>query len=99
METRSRASYGVVALLAGGAVALVPWSLLLNARLPSRHLASHWDMAWTGFDLALAAVILATAMSALRGSADRLGRLATACGTMLVCDAWFDILTSTTRTE
>ena len=99
MEPRSRASLCVTALLLGVAVALVPWSLLLNERLPSRHLASHWDLAWTGFDLALALTILATAISALRGSAEWLGRLAAACGTMLVCDAWFDVLTSSTRTE
>src|SRR3954447_22211319 len=99
MEPRSRAPYWVVALLAGVAVALVPWSVLLNDRLPSRHLASHRDLAWTGFDLALAAVILAAAITAVRGSEQWLGRLATACGTMLVCDAWFDTLTSTTRTE
>jgi hypothetical protein len=99
MKPRSRPTYCVIGLLAGVAVALVPWTVLLNEQLPSRHLASHWDMAWTGFDLALAAVILAAAVSALRGSADWLGRLATAGGTMLVCDAWFDTLTSTTRTE
>src|SRR3954464_14518417 len=99
MEPRSRAPYWVVALLAGVAVALVPWTVLLNERLPSRHLASHWDLAWTGFDVALAAVILATAVTAVGGSAEWLGRLAAACGTMLVCDAWFDVLTSTTRTE
>jgi hypothetical protein len=99
MQTRSRASLCVAALLLGVAVALVPWSVLLNQQLPSRHLASHWDLAWTGFDLALAAAILATAISALRGSTEWLGRLAAASGTMLVCDAWFDVLTSSTRTE
>ena len=95
---RSSAPPWLVALLGGVAVALVPWTVLLNAHLPSQHLAAHWDTAWTGFDVALACVIAGVVVSAVRGS-PLLGRLAAAAGAMLVCDAWFDTLTASTRTE
>ncbi len=88
----------VAGLLGGVAVVLLPWALLLDFELPSRHLSRHWDLAWTGFDIALAATLLAAAIAALRSS-HRLEQLATAAGTMLLCDAWFDVLTASTGTE
>ena len=86
------------AFLGGCAVALLPWSIVVNAALPSRAVVSHWDVAWTGFDLALGTILLASAVAARRGSAS-VRQLATAGGTLLVCDAWFDILTSGSRNE
>ena len=41
-------------LLALVAVALVPWTLYLTFTLPSRHVTIHYDLAWVGFDVALA---------------------------------------------
>ena len=86
------------AFLGGCAVALLPWTIMINAALPSRAVVSHWDIAWTGFDLALGAILLSTAVAARRGSTS-VRQLATVGGTLLVCDAWFDILTSASRTE
>jgi hypothetical protein len=80
------------------AFALLPWALLLGFELPSRHLSRHWDLAWTGFDVALATTLLAAAIAALRGS-PWLERLAIVAGTLLLCDAWFDVLTAWTTTE
>ena len=34
---------------------LIPWTLWLAVSLPTRQLASHYDAAWSGFDVALAA--------------------------------------------
>lgn len=96
MQRRATLWLGV--LLGGVAIALVPWTVLLNARLPSHHLSRHWDIAWTGFDVCLAAVLLATAVAALRRR-EWVARLATAGGTLLLCDAWFDTLTASTQTE
>lgn len=72
---------------------LVPWTLYLTFTLPSRHVTHHYALAWVGFDIALAAVFAATATAAARSS-QWLAPLAAATGTMLVCDAWFDIVTS-----
>jgi hypothetical protein len=98
VELQRRAPAWLVALLATVAVALGPWTILLNARLPSRHVAVHWDTAWTGFDVALALVLLATAYGAACGRPWS-ERAAAVAGTLLVCDAWFDVLTSSTATE
>jgi hypothetical protein len=80
------------------ALALVPWILYLTLTLPSHHLTSHYDVAWVGFDIALAASFAATAWTALRGS-PWLVAFAAVTGTMLVCDAWFDIVTSQSGSE
>jgi uncharacterized membrane protein len=80
-------------LLALVAIALIPWTLWLTFTLPSRHVADDYDLAWVGFDIALAAAIGSTAWTILRGS-KWLVPLAAIAGTMLICDAWFDITTS-----
>jgi hypothetical protein len=85
-------------LFAVVAIALVPWILYLTFTLPSRHVTSHYDLAWVGFDVGLTASFAATAWAAFRGS-QWLAPLAAVTGTMLVCDAWFDIVTSHSGTE
>jgi hypothetical protein len=83
----------VVLLLALVAVFLVPWTLYLTFTLPSRHVTLHYDLGWVGFDIALAVSFAATAWAAFRGS-QWLVPLAAVTGTMLLCDAWFDVVTS-----
>jgi predicted branched-subunit amino acid permease len=79
-------------------LALLPWTIWLYQTLPSRATADNWDVAWTGFDVALAATLLATAVGALRRSAWTQGA-ASSAATLLVCDAWFDVMTSRTNHE
>jgi hypothetical protein len=88
----------VVPLFGLGALVLVPWVVLLVAALPSAHRAAHWDVAWAGFDIALALLLLAVAGAAWRRSPWFEGA-ATATATLLLVDAWFDVLTSSTRAE
>jgi hypothetical protein len=83
----------MTALLGIVAVALVPWILYLTFTLPSRHVTLHYDVAWVGFDVGLTASFAATAWAAFRGSR-WLAPLAAVTGTMLCCDAWFDVVTS-----
>ncbi len=85
-------------LLAIVAVGLVPWTLYLTFTLPSRHVIVHYDLAWVGFDIALAVSFAATAWATFHGS-QWLVPLAAVTGTMLVCDAWFDVVTSQGATE
>lgn len=80
------------------AVGLVPWTLYLAATLPDRHHASNWQQVWVGFDVALAIAIMATAVGAFM-RANWLAIAATVTGTLLLCDAWFDVLTSGTGRE
>lgn len=80
------------------ALVLVPWTLVLVRVLPSEHKAAHWDIAWAGFDVGLALVLLAVAFAAWQRS-PWLEGAATAAATLLFVDAWFDVLTSSTTSE
>jgi hypothetical protein len=91
-----RARQAVILVLVAASLALVPWTLWLTSVLPSRHLAHHYDVAWIGFDVALAAAIASTAVAALRHSRATVP-LAAATATMLLADAWFDVVTSWDR--
>jgi hypothetical protein len=77
---------------------LLPWTIYLYSSLPSRATADNWDVAWAGFDVAIAATLLATAIGALRCAPWTQGAAASAA-TLLVCDAWFDVMTSRTAHE
>jgi hypothetical protein len=87
-----------VPLFGLAALVLVPWVVLLVEELPSAHRAAHWDLAWAGFDVGLALLLLGVAIAAWRRS-PWLESAATASATLLFVDAWFDILTSSTRAE
>jgi hypothetical protein len=88
----------VVPLFSLAGIVLVPWILFLIRSLPSTHAAAHWDIAWAGFDVALAFLLLGVAVAAWRRS-PWLEGAATAAAALLVVDAWFDILTSSTNLE
>jgi hypothetical protein len=88
----------VVPFFALASLLLVPWVVLLVRVLPSMHRATHWDVAWGGFDVMLALLLFAVALAAWRRS-PWLEGAATATATLLFVDAWFDVLTSSTRTE
>ncbi len=72
-------------------IALLPWTIWLSSSLPTHHRSEHWDLAWSGFDSGLAIAFLLTALAAWRRSL-WLEAAAAATGTMLVCDAWFDVM-------
>jgi hypothetical protein len=74
-------------------VALIPWTGYLFGTLPPHYRANHWQLAWGGFDLGLALALASTATLIARRSP--FAEVAvTVTGTLLVCDAWFDVLTS-----
>lgn len=70
---------------------MLPWTIWLSASLNPHHVTRHWDIAWSGFDTALAVSFLFTAFAAWRRS-PWVGACAAATGTLLVTDAWFDIV-------
>jgi hypothetical protein len=77
---------------------LIPWTVLLAMTLPARHGTHHYGVAWTGFDVALAGALAATGIGAFRRAA-WLQSAAAVAATLLVCDAWFDVLSSTSQHE
>jgi hypothetical protein len=78
------------------ALALIPWIIVIAITLPSREISRHYDVAWSGFDVLLFLALSATAFAALRRSR-LLVMAASAAATLLVTDAWFDIMTAPNR--
>ena len=93
MPTGPQVPRWVAPLLGFVALFLIPWTLYLTFTLPSRHVTHHYDLAWVGFDIVLAITFAATAWATVR-RVRWLVPLAAVTGTMLVCDAWFDVVTS-----
>lgn len=82
-----------IGLMAVGSAVLVPWVVWLGLTLPDTYRAASWPQTWVGFDIALAAAMTATAVLGwLRRQLVLAAALVTA--TLLVCDAWFDVMTS-----
>ena len=50
-------------LLVVAGVILAPWTAWLVVSLPSTQTAHHWDLAWAGFDVALAAALVAAGLA------------------------------------
>jgi hypothetical protein len=74
-------------------VVLIPWIVYLGFSLPARQVSRHYDAAWVGFDILELIALGATGYLALRRS--RYLALASAsAATLLVIDAWFDVVTS-----
>ena len=73
------------------AILTVPWIIYLAESLPTRHLSRHWDVSWVGLDIAIVLFLLLNAIFAYKGS-KWLVMSATATSTLLVTDAWFDIM-------
>jgi hypothetical protein len=75
------------------AAVLIPWTALLFATLPRHYVANHRQVAWGGFDIGLGLALATTAVMVVRRSPFA-EVTATITGTLLCCDAWFDVLTS-----
>jgi hypothetical protein len=74
-------------------VILLPWTIYLSYTLPSHQVSADYDIAWVGFDIMLMLVLGSTGYFALRRSR-YLAPAAAAMATLLVVDAWFDVVTS-----
>ncbi len=75
----------------GGCVVLAAWIGVLAVTLPKHYHATHWRGAWVGFDIALLAAFVATAWASWRQRQVLILTL-TVTGTLLLCDAWFDLI-------
>jgi len=82
-----------ILVLGAVVIGLFPWTLYLTYTLPARHVTPHWDIAWAGFDVFEAVSAAGTVIALLRNSR-HLVVLASTTATILVCDAWFDVVTS-----
>jgi hypothetical protein len=90
---RRARSRSLPVLFSGAGLILLPWTAWLVLSLPSTQTAHHWDLAWAGFDAALAAALGTAGLAARRGS-PLAAPAAIVAATLLASDAWFDLLTS-----
>ena len=72
---------------------MLPWIVFLAYSLPSRQLSADYDVAWAGFNVMLLIALATTGYFAFRRSR-YLATAATAAATLLVVDAWFDVMTT-----
>jgi hypothetical protein len=72
-------------------VVLAAWIVVLVLTLHRNFTATHWRLAWVGFDLVELAAFALTGLALWRGRQIVIaGLLITA--TLLCCDAWFDVI-------
>jgi hypothetical protein len=80
-------------LMIGGSIAMIPWLVYLSVTLPGNYVAHNWPVTWVGFDILLVGFMLATAvLGYLRRQL--LVFAAFTSGVLLICDAWFDLMTA-----
>ena len=80
-------------VMIGAVVGLIPWIVYLAITLPDKYIAHNWPATWVGFDVLLLLFLVATAaLGLLRRQLLVLTAFTT--GILLVCDAWFDVMTA-----
>jgi len=93
LEAVRRRSRRLAWTFVAAAVLLIPWTVYLAVTLPKRDVDTHYRGAWVGFDLFLVLAIVLTAYYAFRVDT-RIQLTATATATLLLVDAWFDVMTA-----
>jgi hypothetical protein len=83
-------AFAVLALVA------VPWVVFLAVTLPRHATFVHYRTVWVGFDTGLVLVLGLTGWLAWRAR-PAVALAATAAATMLMVDAWFDVMTTPRR--
>jgi RNA polymerase sigma-70 factor (ECF subfamily) len=86
---RRRRRFGLI-FMTVCCVALAAWIAILVLTLPGRYTSHDWPAVWVGLDLAELAAFAATAWAAWH-QRQILIFLMVVTGTLLACDAWFDL--------
>jgi hypothetical protein len=89
---RRRRRIGLL-VMTGCCVALAAWIAILLQTLPGRYTSSDWRAVWVGLDVAELLAFAATAWAAWH-QRQVLIFLMLITGTLLICDAWFDLTLS-----
>jgi len=74
---------------------VLPWTLVLAAMLPATATAPHWPAVWAGLDAMEGLGLISTGVLSLRND-HRRSLPAAVTATLLLVDAWFDTMTSST---
>lgn len=84
---------GLVVAAAIACVAVLAWIVALSEMLPARYVVGHWDAAWVGFDVLILISFAGVGWTAWRRAA-AVPIAALVSAVLLVCDAWFDVMTA-----
>ena len=79
--------------MVGAIVGLIPWTIYLAITLPDKYIAHNWPATWVGFDVLLLVFMACTALLGLLRR-QLLVLTAFTTGILLICDAWFDMMTA-----
>ncbi len=80
-------------LLVLAALVLIGWIVYLLRALPDSYRATHWNVAWVGYDFAMTATLLTTSWALWKQRQVAIpGAMVSA--TFLIIDSWFDVVTS-----
>ncbi len=82
-----------LSLMIVGSITMIPWLVYLSVTLPENYEAHNWPATWVGFDVLLMAFMVATAVFGYLRRQVLLFAAFTA-GVLLICDAWFDLMTA-----
>lgn len=72
-------------------VVLIAWIIVLIMTLRREYTATHWRLAWVGFDFVLLGAFAFTGWALWRGRQVVIAGLVITA-TLLCCDAWFDVI-------
>ncbi|MBW4078605.1 MAG: hypothetical protein HIU84_08900 [Acidobacteria bacterium] len=84
---------GLLTLLIASALIEAAWTVYLGWQLPRHYVADDWRLAWVGIDAAQVLMLLCAAWAAWRRRAILIV-FTVASGTLLLVDAWFDVMTA-----
>jgi hypothetical protein len=80
-------------LMIGCSIVMIPWLVYLSMTLPDNYVAHNWPATWVVFDILLVGFMAATAvLGYLRRQLLLLAAFTS--GVLLICDAWFDLMTA-----
>jgi hypothetical protein len=82
-----------LSLMIGGSIAMIPWIVYLAFTLPESYVAHNWPLTWVGFDLLMVMFMIATAAFGYFRRQVLMFSAFTS-GVLLICDAWFDLMTA-----
>jgi ABC-type phosphonate transport system ATPase subunit len=80
-------------MMVGATIGLVPWIVYLAMSLPDKYVAQNWPTTWVGFDILILGFMATTAVLGLLRR-QLLVLTAFTTGVLLICDAWFDVMTA-----
>jgi hypothetical protein len=92
-KTAARRRKTFLIVTGAGAIFLAAWIVTLAFTLPSHSTAHHWRLAWIGFDVAEATAMGVACLAAF-WARWLVVPASLVVGTLLFCDAWFDVVLS-----